>query len=78
MNSDATAQHLQALLDAYPDQPILLLWDRARWHQGRLWLIEAGSGYLGTVDEAAGTFERLCFCPGFLRGIPQICQVHRE
>jgi hypothetical protein len=29
MNSDATAQHLQALLDAYPDQPILLLWDRA-------------------------------------------------
>jgi hypothetical protein len=34
MNSDATAQHLQALLDAYPDQPILLLWDRAPWHQG--------------------------------------------
>jgi transposase len=34
MNSDATAQHLQALLDASPDQPILLLWDRAPWHQG--------------------------------------------
>jgi transposase len=34
MNSDATAVHLQAILDAYPDQPILLLWDRAPWHQG--------------------------------------------
>jgi transposase len=34
MNSDATAVHLQAILDTYPDQPILLLWDRAPWHQG--------------------------------------------
>lgn len=34
MNSDASAQHLQALLDAYPDRSILLLWDRAPWHQG--------------------------------------------
>jgi transposase len=34
MNHDATAVHLQAILDAYPDQPILLLWDRAPWHRG--------------------------------------------
>jgi transposase len=34
MNSAATARHLQAILDAYPDQPIVLLWDRAPWHQG--------------------------------------------
>jgi transposase len=34
MNNDATAVHLQAILDAYPDQPILLLWDRAPWHRG--------------------------------------------
>lgn len=34
MDSAATAVHLQAMLDAYPDQPILLLWDRAPWHQG--------------------------------------------
>jgi transposase len=32
-NGDTTARHLQQLLDAYPDRPILLLWDRAKWHQ---------------------------------------------
>jgi transposase len=34
MNAAATAQHLQQLLDAYPDVPIVLLWDRAPWHSG--------------------------------------------
>jgi transposase len=34
MNAEATALHLQALLDAHPDVNILLLWDRAPWHQG--------------------------------------------
>ncbi len=34
MNAKATATHLQAILDAYPDVPILLLWDRAPWHRG--------------------------------------------
>lgn len=34
-NAQTTARHLQQLLDAYPDRPILLLWDRARWHQGK-------------------------------------------
>lgn len=35
MNSLMTAQHLQRLLDAYPEQPLLLLWDRAPWHRGQ-------------------------------------------
>jgi len=35
MNALTTAQHLQTLLDAYPVQPILLLWDRAPWHRGQ-------------------------------------------
>jgi putative transposase len=35
MNAAMTAQHLQALLDAYPEQPLLLLWDRAPWHRGQ-------------------------------------------
>ena len=35
MTAATTAQHLQALLDAYPDQPLLLLWDRAPWHRGQ-------------------------------------------
>ena len=34
MNSEATAQHLQHLLDHHPDQPLFLLWDRATWHYG--------------------------------------------
>ena len=34
MNSEATAHHLQAVLSAYPQAPLLLLWDRAKWHGG--------------------------------------------
>lgn len=34
MNAAATAQHLELLLAAFPDRPILLLWDRAPWHRG--------------------------------------------
>ena len=34
MNSEATACHLEQLLQAYPQGPILLLWDRAPWHKG--------------------------------------------
>jgi transposase len=34
MNGEATALHLEAILKAIPDRPILLLWDRATWHRG--------------------------------------------
>lgn len=34
MNSLTTAQHLEAILAAYPDKPLLMLWDRAKWHGG--------------------------------------------
>jgi len=34
MNSAATATHLEAVLAAYPEDPLLLLWDRAKWHGG--------------------------------------------
>lgn len=40
-----------------------------RLHQGKLYLLEAGTGYFGQVDPATGRFERICFCPGFLRGL---------
>jgi len=33
MNSQTTAAFLRALLLCYPTQPILLLWDRAKWHK---------------------------------------------
>jgi transposase len=34
MNAEASALFLNRLLQTYPDQPILLLWDRATWHKG--------------------------------------------
>lgn len=40
-----------------------------RWHQGRLWLLESGTGYLCTVDLASGSVERIAFCPGYARGL---------
>ena len=40
-----------------------------RWHQGRLWLLDSGSGYFGHIDPASGHFERVCFCPGYMRGL---------
>jgi len=51
-----------------------------RWHKGRLWVLESGTGYLGYVDfdkvitdattgEASFKFVRKAFIPGFLRGL---------
>jgi len=40
-----------------------------RWHGERLWLLEAGSGWLGYVDPSSGRFERLTFCGGYPRGL---------
>lgn len=45
-----------------------------RWYQDRLWLLEAGTGYLGYVDFKTGRFERVTFCPGFLRGLAFVGQ----
>lgn len=38
-----------------------------RWHDGRLWLLNAGTGELGYLDDAR--FQAVAFCPGFLRGL---------
>ena len=40
-----------------------------RWHGGSLWVLDSGTGHLGTVDLASGAFEPRVFCPGFLRGL---------
>lgn len=40
-----------------------------RWHDGKLWLHNSGSGEFGYVDLDAGKFEAVCFCPGYLRGL---------
>jgi len=40
-----------------------------RMHDGRLWLLNSGTGYFGSVDVETGEFEPLTFCPGYLRGL---------
>jgi transposase len=34
MNAATTAEYLKQILQAVPEVPILLLWDRAPWHSG--------------------------------------------
>lgn len=38
-----------------------------RWHQGKLWLLNSGTGEFGYLDN--GTFIAVTFCPGFVRGL---------
>ena len=40
-----------------------------RWHRGRLWLLDSGSGRFGYLDPDRGTFEPVAFCPGYARGL---------
>ncbi|RUL81859.1 TIGR03032 family protein [Tautonia sociabilis] len=40
-----------------------------RLHDGKLWLLAAGTGHLGFVDPNTGRFEEVCFLPGFARGL---------
>jgi hypothetical protein len=40
-----------------------------RWYRGRLWLLESGTGTLGTADLAADRYEPLAELPGFTRGL---------
>ena len=40
-----------------------------RLHDGKLWLLNSGTGEFGTVEPASGHFEPVCFCPGYARGL---------
>ena len=40
-----------------------------RWHDGRLWLLESGTGQLVTVDPARGSRRTAAEVPGFARGL---------
>ncbi len=42
-----------------------------RWHNGRLWLHNSGTGEFGFIDVDSGSdeFVPLAFCPGYLRGL---------
>jgi len=43
-----------------------------RWHNGRLWLLESGTGSLGHVDFATGRFEPIVHLDGFTRGLEMV------
>ncbi|EAW37357.1 hypothetical protein L8106_12695 [Lyngbya sp. PCC 8106] len=38
-----------------------------RWYQGKLWLLNSGTGELGYLE--GGKFVPITFCPGFVRGL---------
>jgi uncharacterized protein (TIGR03032 family) len=40
-----------------------------RVREGKVWLLNSGTGWLGHMDPADGRFEGVAFCPGFLRGL---------
>jgi uncharacterized protein (TIGR03032 family) len=40
-----------------------------RWHGGRLWLLESGTGSVVRMDPASGQRETIAALPGFTRGL---------
>ena len=40
-----------------------------RFYQGKLWLLNSGTGELGFLHHDTGEFEAVAFCPGYLRGL---------
>jgi uncharacterized protein (TIGR03032 family) len=40
-----------------------------RWYDGRMWLLESGTGSIGTVDLAARRYQPIAEVPGFTRGL---------
>jgi uncharacterized protein (TIGR03032 family) len=43
-----------------------------RWHAGRLWLLESGTGSLGFVDLSTGRYEPIVHLDGFTRGMEMV------
>jgi uncharacterized protein (TIGR03032 family) len=40
-----------------------------RWHDGRLWVLDSGSGGVGVIDLGSGGYEPVAVLPGFTRGL---------
>lgn len=43
-----------------------------RWHNGRLWFLEAGRGLLNAMDPGSGMIRQVAELPGFVRGMALI------
>ncbi len=60
------------LIDVRTGEPVvedLSMLHSPRVKDGRVFVLNSGTGELGTVDRERGRFEPLAFCPGFLRGL---------
>lgn len=40
-----------------------------RLHDGKVWLLNSGTGEFGFADVSAGVFQPVAFCPGYARGL---------
>ena len=40
-----------------------------RMYRGKLYVLNSGTGYFGSVDVKSGKFEPIAFCPGYMRGL---------
>lgn len=40
-----------------------------RWYDGKLWLLQSGTGGFGTIDPQSGKYESIVELPGFTRGL---------
>ncbi|MBL4719947.1 MAG: TIGR03032 family protein [Alphaproteobacteria bacterium] len=40
-----------------------------RYYDGKLWLLNSGTGFFGYIDLDTGKFEPVAFCAGYLRGL---------
>jgi uncharacterized protein (TIGR03032 family) len=40
-----------------------------RWHDGKVWVVNSGTGEIGWIDEKKKAFVPFAFCPGFMRGL---------
>ena len=45
-----------------------------RVHNGKVWVLDSGRGYLVRVDPITGDREDVAFCPGFMRGLAFVGQ----
>ena len=58
---DVTSSEIVATGLSMPHSP--------RLHEGRLWLLNSGTGEFGWINPADGRFEPVAFCPGYARGL---------
>jgi uncharacterized protein (TIGR03032 family) len=60
------------LIDVASGEPLLRglsMPHSPRLHDGRLWLLNSGTGELGFLDRDAKKFVAVAFCPGYARGL---------